>query len=815
MEATSALFSRQSRQVVAAAVAITILMWGASLYSIASQIGHPFPGFFYTPNRRVSGFTPQDFDGWQAGLRPADFIVSVNGQPWQEIPRLVREAGIDGTLDYTVERSGQRLSVAVPVMEFTTDILLRFMPGQLLFAVVMGGIALFVYTLNPASRLNRYVLLYFGLWELAAALIWNYHLSQQKWASYLFQPAVALVCVLGWSFFWSFPADEARRRFLARWHLIPAFLALGAAACVYYPALRFVVYRLDRPEWWRWLILSDGWISFAILAGGSFVLKTVPLLQVMLLKRYASRLRRQAAVLLAGLVIGLGSFTVLVWVPMSLDIAALVSPQWGVLPTLFYPLAFGYAVLRYQLFDIRLVIRKGLIYSLLTAALTAVFLLLSVVSGYLLQGLTGRQSLLSAVVPALVVAMLFQPARNLIQTRVDSAFFRREVEVRQTLIHFSRELTTLHDRREIMRSVVDTAARTLGATKGILWLLNEGVYRPAESEPGAPPMLAAQDTLAVWLGREQRPLLAVPGDRSPEVRQLLQVGAVLAVPILVGDNLLGILTLGELKSGVLYNQEDLDVLATLAQNTGLALENARLQEERVAILRHQLAQVIAAQEEERERIARELHDGVGPALASLNLRLHTAGKQLQRDQLAVEEIEELADLAQANIKDIRRLIYDLRPAALDELGLVPALHDYAARWSQEHDVQLAVSLPEDNERLPATLETALFRVAQEGLANVARHAQARQVELTLEWDERAVRLCLADDGQGFDVSEALTRAKQGGHLGLWSMRERVEQLGGRFAVESALGQGTRLKMTIPRVSEQDTGQASGHDRQNP
>lgn len=207
---------------------------------------------------------------------------------------------------------------------------------------------------------------------------------------------------------------------------------------------------------------------------------------------------------------------------------------------------------------------------------------------------------------------------------------------------------------------------------------------------------------------------------------------------------------------------------------------------------------------ERQRIARELHDGVGPALASLNLRLHTAGKQLQRDQLAVEEIEELADLAQANIKDIRRLIYDLRPAALDELGLVPVLHDYAARWAQEHGVELALFLPQSNERLPATLETALFRIAQEGLANVARHAHAQQVELTLEWDAEAVHLCLADDGQGFDLDEALDRAKQGGHLGLWSMHERVGQLGGQFVVGSALSQGTRLKMTIPRRIVQET-----------
>ena len=442
--------------------------------------------------------------------------------------------------------------------------------------------------------------------------------------------------------------------------------------------------------------------------------------------------------------------------------------------------------------------------TLLTAALTAVFLLLSLLSSFLFQWLTGRQSLLSAVVPALVVALLFQPARSRIQNQVDRLFFRREVEVRRTLTDFSRGLATLHERQEIVRLVVDTAAQTLGARQGALWLQNGSAYRPAGSESGATEELAAGGELADRLAREQRPLLAVPGDRSPAVQELLQAGAVLAVPVVAGGRLLGILTLGERKSGALYSQEDLDLLSTLAHNAGLGLENARLHEERVAMLRWQLAEVTAAQEEERQRIARELHDGVGPSLASLNLRLHTAGKLLERDrQRAADEIAELAELAQANIQDIRRLIYDLRPAVLDELGLVPALRDYAARWRRDHGVELAASLPEGSERLPAPVETALFRVVQEGLANAARHAHARRVELALEWDEKAVRLCLSDDGQGFDLQEAQDRARQGGHLGLWSMRERVEQLGGQFAVETAPGRGTRLKMTIPRGSRDE------------
>jgi signal transduction histidine kinase len=540
------------------------------------------------------------------------------------------------------------------------------------------------------------------------------------------------------------------------------------------------------------------------------VLKSLPLFQVALRRGTTPRLRGQAAALLTGLALGLGSFTVFIWAPSTIGTMPPANTQWGSLLAMLYPLSFAYAVLRYQLFDIRVVVRKGLIYSLLTATLTAVFLLLSVLSAYLFQWFTGRQSLLAAVVPALVVAILFQPARSYIQARVHRLFFRREVEVRRTLTDFSRGLATLHERREIVRLVDDTAARTLGAKQATLWILDGGAYHPAETEVDMVKGLPAEGALAAWLAQAQRPLLAVPGDRSAAVQQLSQTGAVLAVPLLVGDKLLDILTLGERQSGALYSQEDLDLLVTLAHNAGLGLETARLHEERVAILRRQLAEVTAAQEEERRRIARELHDGVGPALASMNLRLQTAGKLLEQDRHLADEIAELANLAQANVRDIRRLIYDLRPAALDELGLVPALRDYVARCRREHGLEIVASWPPEDERLPPSTKTALFRIVQEALTNAARHAQARRVDLALEWDEKLVRLLVADDGQGFDLYEARDRARQGGHLGLWSMRERVEQLGGHFVVDSAPGQGTRLKMTIPRGNEND--QDSGPHR---
>jgi len=220
---------------------------------------------------------------------------------------------------------------------------------------------------------------------------------------------------------------------------------------------------------------------------------------------------------------------------------------------------------------------------------------------------------------------------------------------------------------------------------------------------------------------------------------------------------------------------------------------ASLHEERMAMLREQFAQVTAVQEEERQRIARELHDGLVPALAGLSIRLHTAGKGLEREEHPVAgEIRELAEQAQASSRDIRRLIHDLRPLALDELGLVPALRQHFAHCGREHGLAVKF-VADEGERLPAPVETALFRIVQEAVNNVVRHAQAHQVGVTLVRRADHVELRVVDDGRGFDVQ----LPRSGRHIGLWSMRERVEQLGGQFEVRSAPGQGTAMTAVIP------------------
>jgi signal transduction histidine kinase len=789
----SLLARRPSRNVIVTLV-LTCLVWGVAWYSIASQVGKPFPGFFYNPERVVSSFTPPDFSGWKAGLRPWDEIVAVNGQSWREMPRLVQEAGIGNPLIYTVERGNRQLNIYVPTMEFTREILFSFLPGYIVSSFVFLGIGIFVYLRNPVSKLNRYLLVYLLVWAIGASIVFESYISQNKWMAYLLLPYAITAPVAGWIFFWSFPEDAKRRQFLKRWPVVRVFTILAIVSIISISGLRVLADILDTPALWHALILIDGWPYFIMFGLGSIFMKGGPLI-VIALRKTNQLIRQQAIVMLVGLALGLTGWYLFLWAPAAINVAPVARTQWaGIVPAI-YPLSIGYAILRYRLLDIRVVVRKGLVYSLLTAILTAAFILLSLLSGYLFQYITGKQSLLAMIIPALLVAFLFQPVHSRIQTFVDRSFFRHDFEVRQALTQFSRSLTTLRSQFEVIQLVRITITGTLGARDATIWLRHNNHYSPAIDSYETEDSIAAEGALVNWLENERQPLYPMADDPALPAKELHKVNAVLAIPLCTGEKLTGIMTLADKRSGESYRSDDLDLLSMLAHSAALALENARLYEERLGIMRQQFIQTAAIQEEERRRIARELHDGVGPSLASLNIRLHTVKKQLERDQNPMaSEVEELAEQAQANIHDIRRLIYDLRPAVLDELGLASALEEYAERFQKDQGIVVKLNIADDQSRLPPELETTLFRISQEALANVARHANARRIELTLDNKPAEISLLICDDGQGFDPEKQFG----GAHLGLWSMQKRVEQFGGRFSIDSRPGLGASIIIHIPR-----------------
>jgi len=227
----------------------------------------------------------------------------------------------------------------------------------------------------------------------------------------------------------------------------------------------------------------------------------------------------------------------------------------------------------------------------------------------------------------------------------------------------------------------------------------------------------------------------------------------------------------------------------------------RLQK-RTLLLRAISERVINAQEEERLRIARGLHDDTAQALSILIIELERIENMMPENYPALaHRIKYVRDLANHSLEELRDVIWDLRPSILDDLGLIPAIRGYARTHLEDTGVQVAFNAPADMLRFSPALETMLFRIAQEALNNIKKHASADTVVISLEQDSTLVCLDVKDNGHGFDVERIKKDAVAHQQLGLLGIQERVSLVGGEIQIESIPGQGTHLHVCIPLMEE--------------
>lgn len=274
-----------------------------------------------------------------------------------------------------------------------------------------------------------------------------------------------------------------------------------------------------------------------------------------------------------------------------------------------------------------------------------------------------------------------------------------------------------------------------------------------------------------------------------------------SVPLRARGGTLGVLS-AAFDASQPFDEHNLRLLSAIGGQMGVALENARLWEElrqKEQLRSELLARSLAAQEGERQRIARELHDATGQSLNAMLFGLKTAEAALGSDPgQARSIIERLKSAASDTVRELQGIIYDLRPSLLDDLGLLPALRWYAETRLEENGIRVAWLLTGVERRLPSEVETALFRIAQEAMTNIVKYAHAHQVQIEFTFEARQVALQISDDGQGFDLEGVLAQRLQDGRgLGLLGMRERAELLGGRLEVQIEAGRGTQIRVQLP------------------
>lgn len=230
------------------------------------------------------------------------------------------------------------------------------------------------------------------------------------------------------------------------------------------------------------------------------------------------------------------------------------------------------------------------------------------------------------------------------------------------------------------------------------------------------------------------------------------------------------------------------------QHYGQLLEQSRSMQEQLRLLSRQL---LLAQEEERKKISRELHDVIGQTLTRINVQLATLKREAASDALGLERsIARTQELVEKSVSIVHRFARELRPTVLDDLGLIPALRTFLKNFREETGIQVSLTAFAAVEQVTGDKRTVLYRVAQEALTNVARHARASLAEVKIQKQDAAVRMEIKDNGKGFREKRVLHSGKSK-QLGILGMRERLEMVGGSLAVVSAPGKGTTVLAQIP------------------
>src|SRR5215211_4171151 len=418
---------------------------------------------------------------------------------------------------------------------------------------------------------------------------------------------------------------------------------------------------------------------------------------------------------------------------------------------LFVPVLTYIAIVRYHLYDIDVVINRTLVYGALSACVVGIYVLTIVALGALFQV---QGNLAVSLLATGLVAVLFQPLRSTLQRGVNRLMYGERDDPYAVISRLGRRLEATLAPDTVLPTLVETIAQALKLPY-VAILLKEGEGFRTTAAYGAP--RGEPETLPLVYQREE----------------------------------LGRLVLSPRAPGEGFSDADRRLLEDLARQAEVAVHAVRLTTD----LQSSRERLVATREEERRRLRRDLHDGLGAQLAGLSVQAGALRRLIPRDPDAADElVVELREELRSAISDIRRLVYDLRPPALDDLGLTEALRRLAERYGSEGEqLRVSVEAREDLPNLPAAVEVAVYRITQEALTNVARHARARSSVVRLAVNED-VALEIVDEGVGIP-------AERSAGVGLSSMQERASELGGSCVVEPAPKGGTQVLVRLPLPKE--------------
>ncbi|MFT4415562.1 histidine kinase [Fredinandcohnia humi] len=409
------------------------------------------------------------------------------------------------------------------------------------------------------------------------------------------------------------------------------------------------------------------------------------------------------------------------------------------------PIAIAFAVFRYKLWEINVVIHRTVLYGSLS-----VFVVLFYVGAVWLisKALRSEDNFLASIITAGIIAVVFHPLKERLQTMVNRMIYGERDNPYSILNQLNTVLEAAKNTENVLPRVVKTLSQALKIPY-VAILLRE---------------------------REITQVIASVG--NPE-----EVG--IDIPLFHQGQELGTLRLSHRSSTEPFSKADKILLQDLARQVGIVAHSILLHKD----LQWSRQQLVNAREEERRRLRRDLHDGLGPSLASLAIKMDVANSIMSKDPHKSQELLQEMDLQiKQLLKEIRRIVYSLRPSSLDELGLLSAIREITSQYKTSK-IHFSVSGPEILSNLPAAVEVAVYRIVQEAVTNIIRHSDAQNCTISISINDK-LHLVVTDDGKG------LPEHLQYG-IGIKSMKERAEELGGIVKIYSEASKGTSIQAELP------------------
>ncbi len=677
-----------------------------------------------------------------SGLHPGDLVTAIAGHRLADGLGGVARPRPGDTLTYDVVRD-RVIQVPIRLEHAEPYPLLNEGWGNLVFVLALGGLAVALYLRRPdepattpllilaAGLLGSTVTVVAGLPALALATagtdLWLFHLNVVGAYSVAWGAALAFVLL----YVPDHPWLGRTRRIIAAAYAGPVIIMVVWSATA----------ALFAPDMLRWLGL--------VHAGQTAVTATTLVVSavsgLVAYRRSDNPLTRSRLRWLAGGGAAAGVLGIAGWHLPELTTGRHLLPS-GALGLAALPFVAGIAVAlrRHRLFDIERLANRSLVYAAVVAALVAGY---AAVVALLVSGLR-ISGTVAAALAAAGAALALAPLRNAAQGVVNRLMYGDRTDPTSALARLGARLHAVMLPGDVLPAVVETVALSLRVPYVGIELADDAGGLRIAAEHGVATGMVHSELLLHHGSTVGRLRVSARGRDDP------------------------------------LDEVDLALVATLARQVGIAVQSVRLHEDLV----RSRADVVALREDERRRLRRDLHDGLGPALAAIGLKAGLASRDVAAESAAHGLLDDIATEVKTGLADIRRLVEELRPPALDELGLVGAVRSRAAAMTGEMSIE--VSGPDGAAPLPAAVETAAYRIAVEAMTNAVRHSGGRCCAVSIATENRGVDVVVHDDGAGLDPTHAIG-------VGLRSMHERAAELGGVLSVGSPSEGGTLVHAWLP------------------